>query len=343
MTLQNIIGGFCLPEIPNISATASIDDTLVIDAGTEKVHFILQVPKTGTVTHLGFRVGTITTGDDLKVGLYTVDPSTGHATTTAYGGMVAGVVTPSANTFHEVALGTNASVTKDDIVAMSVGFNSFVAGNMKISAMAAAIARAFPHVIHLAFKYGFSPLCTLKYDDGTYGALDCLPCASSEAITFSSSSTPDERALAFTPRMKNRIAGFWLLLDADADCDVVLYEGTTARATYTIDKDIRASTAARIFTYRFSTPHEPTVGADYFLAVKPGASNVTLHEFTVHDAAMMNLFSGGSDFTFASRSDGGSPWTKDATRRIWGGLIIDQLDDGAGGGGGINSAWGSIR
>lgn len=338
MALQSTAGGLHFPEIPNVTALAALANlgtTLLINAAGEKVDFIFSVPKTGTVTTLGFRTGTVTTSDTLKVGLYTIDGATGLATATAYGGMVAGTVSGLAsNTYYEVVLGTNASVTVGDRIALSIEFNSWVAGNLVIAVMDATIARGFPYIIWNGAKFGYTPLCTIKYDDNTYGPDDCLPCETSAATTFSNASTPDERALKFSPPWKARMPGFWVLIDADGDCDIILYEGTTVRATYSIDKDVRGATVGRFFNCRFTTPYELAANTTYYLAVKPTTTTaVGLYEFTVAAANMMACFSGGTSITFSSRVDAGA-WTgDDALRRPWMGLIIDQFDDGAAAGG----------
>lgn len=346
MSLQSIKAGIYLPEIPNVTALAGMFAGLVIDAAAEKVAFIFQIPKTGTITTLGFLTGVVTTADTLKVGLYTVDPATGVPTATAYGGMVAGTqAAPASNTFYEVALGTNASATVDDVVAMVIEFNSFVAGNLKIAMMDATVARGFPYVAHYApaawAKYGYTPDCVVKYNDGTYGPEGCLPIITSAATSFTTTSTPDEVALRVSVPFVSRAWGCWILVDADADCEVILYEGTTVRATATIDKDVRGATVGRIFQLKFPTAYALAANTEYFLALKPSGT-VSYYDFSINAAGIMDCFSGGQNIYFASRTDAGA-WSLNTSRRLWAGLILDQFDDGAGGGGGINSSWGSIR
>src|SRR3990172_1075758 len=68
----------------------------------------------------------------------TLDAS-GDPTATAYKGMVAGtqaILATEDNTYFNVTLGTQAtSVVKDDIVALVIEYDSYVAGNMVITGL----------------------------------------------------------------------------------------------------------------------------------------------------------------------------------------------------------------
>ncbi len=133
MTMQSIIGGVTIPHHVEAVLGAPGIGSLLMDASGEKAAFIFKIPKSGTITEIGFRTGAVTTADTLKAGLYTVDTSN-NPTATAYGGMVAGTqASPAANTWYAVALGTNCTATAGDVVAVVIEFNSYVAGNLNIS------------------------------------------------------------------------------------------------------------------------------------------------------------------------------------------------------------------
>jgi hypothetical protein len=54
----------------------------LIDATGEKYAAIIQIPKTGTISKIGFRTGTVTTSQTLRGGIETVDAATGAPTGT---------------------------------------------------------------------------------------------------------------------------------------------------------------------------------------------------------------------------------------------------------------------
>src|SRR3990167_2576025 len=122
---------------------------------------------------------------------------------------------------------------------------------------------------------------------------------------------------------------------ASGDADFVLYEGTTSLTSVTIDKDVVGTmSASRCVTKKFPSPQIITINTEYFLSVKPTSANsVNLMEITTPSAAAMDEMELGQNCHFGSRTDAGA-WTLDTSRRPMISLIIDQLDDGAGGSGG---------
>ena len=89
MTLVSVIPG-AMHAAPHLAGPWAVGG-MTLDASGEKAASIFRVPKTGNIRTLRFRLGTVTTGQTLKAGLYTVDTS-GDPTTTAYGGMAVGTV-----------------------------------------------------------------------------------------------------------------------------------------------------------------------------------------------------------------------------------------------------------
>src|SRR5688572_25458479 len=79
-----------------------------IDASGEKSSFVIQVPKTGSITHVGFRVASVSSSQTLRAGIETL--SGGAPSGSQYGGSAVGTqASPAADTFYEVALATPAT------------------------------------------------------------------------------------------------------------------------------------------------------------------------------------------------------------------------------------------
>lgn len=325
---------FVIPQSHIFAGTAF--SSLLIDASGEKVAFIIQIPKTGTVSKIGFRTGTVTTPQTLRVGLYTVDGS-GDATTTAYGGMVAGTQTsPASTTNYLVTLGTNSSVTAGDIVAVVIEFDSTV-GNLNI-AYAATETNVFPYVELYTgtwAKTAATPVVSLEYDDGSYAVIyGCVPPGSSTNTTFNSGSTPDEYALYFKLKGPVNLNGVSLYGGASAtgaDFSLVLYDtdGTTSLASLSIDGDTRASTSATtISMYTFTSAITLSKDVFYYLSLKPTtANNCRLTRYTVANAGSMDSLPGGSLFYEATRTDAGG-WSTTTTVRPGIYLHLSAIDDG---------------
>lgn len=315
--------------------------SLLIDASGEKTAFIIQIPKTGTISKVGFRTNTVTTSQTLRVGLYTVDAS-GDATTTAYGGMTAGTQTsPASNTNYLVTLGTGASATSGDFVAVVVEFDSTV-GNLNI-AHANTETNNFPYVELYTgtwAKSASTPVVSLEYDDGSYEIISgCIPPGSGTNTTFNSGSTPDEYALYFKLKGPAKVGGVLLYGGANAagaDFSINLYDtdGTTSLASLSVDGDARAGTGSTVLSmFSFATPVTLSKDVFYYLSLKPTtANNCRLNRYTLASAGSMDGMSGGSLFYEATRTDAGA-WTTTTTVRPGIYLQLSAIDDGTSSGG----------
>ena len=355
MALQTIKSGFWFPDtLSYMSETISQTDFL-IDASGEKVGFIFTSPKTGNIDRVTFRVGTLTTAQTLRVGLYTVDTATGDPTTTAYGGMTVGTQTsPAANTMYEVTLGTAAATTVGDYIAMVIEFDSTV-GNLAISGLnivGGSTVAGVPYLDHLQGagptwgKSSFRlPLMTIRYDDATYEVAGGIPVGTVTATSYNSGSATNEIGHYFSLPGPVRAAGIAVSGDFDEGTDIVLYDsdGTTVLRTVSLDKDIRAQTSRALYRIRFS-PLTLSKNTNYRLVVKPTTvTNIQLYEFSVLSAGMMDGVPGGQNCYKTAKTSG--TWGQTTTSRVWGlSLLIDQIDDAVSAGGlAANPTGGFVR
>ena len=317
----------------------------LMDATAEKYGLVFRVPKTGTILKVGFCTGTVTVGDTLKAGLYTVDAS-GNPTATAYGGMVAQtqvVLLTEDDTAFTVTLSTGATATAGDEVALVVEFNSFVAGNLNIAGIvgSSSTANQYPYTLSYTAswaKTSYIPIGWFEYSDGSYAYLPGVyPVTAITSTAINTGSAADELALYFTVPFPTRLSGWGGEVgpQAGANFDVVLYDGTTSLGSQSYDGDSKVSTVARGWTQQLATPIALAAGTVYRLAIKPTtANNVSVPVLTLSSAAAANQLEGGTSLYYSTRVDAGA-WTDDTTKRpcLW--LLLDQFSDGAGGAGGL--------
>lgn len=334
MAFQTIPGGFFIPRYPR--GTPTLRDML-IDAADEEAAGVFRAGKTGTINKVGFLTGTVTTGATVDVRLETVSLTDGDPTGTLLGTNSNGsqVIDDADDaTWFLTALTTGVAVTKGDLFAATIVNPSSSFGNMNIRRT--RYDQAF---------FGYSDLFTgtwaksveqpcfaFEYSDGsyvvTYGA---FPADSMPGPLFNSSDTPDERGLKFKLPFSVRVTGAWVMIDADENADIVLYDSDdTALETVSIDKDVRQATGLNLFLLHFSGTQELTANVFRRLVVKPTTTtDVQLREFTVDAAAIMDSFDGGQDFHLTTRTDAGS-WTDTTTRRPVMGLICDGVGGASG-------------
>lgn len=342
---------FVWPYFNTSSGTTPALSTLGMTANGNRVAFMLQVPKSGTLDTFEWRTGTVSNNPDngLRCSFQDVNTANGlpDGTPDQYRDITG---TFSANTWQTPGLitsdgtdlGTKRTVTKGDWIACVIDFVSFVAGdNITVSILN---ERPTPYSKY-AMNNGsiiatVTPVLALKYSDGTYAAFEnqVYPISLLNTYAFHTASTPDERAAKFVAPFDCRVTGAMAFLAQNTDCDLVLYSsGGSTLASGTVSRFLRGSTTTAVtpVTTTFNSTVNLNAGDTYYLSVTPTAtpSTVTMATFTVpstdHRAAMPS----GSNWFLSTRTDGGS-WSDTTTEWPLLGLMIDGLDDGAGGGGG---------
>ena len=356
MALQSIKQGVSLPHYWPIKAYVDFDSTYLIDASGEMVGYVFRIDRSATITKVGFRVGAVTTAQTLRISLQTVDGS-GKPSGTLYGGSTAGTqASPVANTYYVVTLGISATATVGDYIAIVVEFDGTV-GNLSLASV--TVAGTGNYEIELPYmllktagtwaksEIQYGTFC-LGFSDGSYfSPFPSFPWANNGTAlvlvttTYNSGSTPDERALCFRVPFSCRVMGYWAQADFDGNPSIVLYEGTTQLVADIITSVNRSYSDQGIIWGYFSSPQILTINTKYYLTIKPTATNVVSYDILVSEAAIMDALPGGQLFYLATRTDAGA-WRETTTRRPYMGLLIDQFDDGVGGGGGVGSLIGGL-
>lgn len=335
--------------LPDPFRCTSAIQSLLMDAAGERVAAIFQAPKTGNIDRVLFRTGTVTTPQPLAVGLQTVDTSTGEASGSAYGGMVAGAVaSPASSTQYEVTLGTPAAATKGNDVALVTEWSGS-AGNLNI-AYTAGLASALsgnPYVSLFTAawaKVAGIPMAAVRYDDGLY--YDCLTMPFSALTAFNIASNTagfDEYGLRFTLETPMRLVGFWayILTNAGSDYEAILYSGTTALLTATVDGDIKGTVNLNVVKRLFPSTYDLAANTEYRIALRPTTTAaIQMRRLTQGAAGYWNAYDLGTNCYLCKRLDQGA-WTDDTLDRSLMGLIVEPIAASGGGGASVRRrAWG---
>ena len=159
------------------------------------------------------------------------------------------------------------------------------------------------------------PVVLFEFSDGTYGMLDgaSIFTSHSTTIAYNSGSSPDEYGLKFTVPTDGFVDGVTLYLTSStsSNFDIVLYSGTTALATVSIDGNQWGTTTG---TPGFVTIPRTAVsaGTTYYLGIKPTTANsLTLTGFTVANNAYLGA-ANATGIIRSSRTDAGA-WSDTTT------------------------------
>lgn len=353
---------FYYPTMMNFGSASSnlALGSVLLNASTDKVAFVFQVPKTGTLDKAEFLWSAVANNPDngMKVSFQDLDATTGFPDTTADqfrvvtgAPITAGWAVPGLITSDGTDGGVKRSVTKGDMLSFVIEFSSFVASD---SISPAVWTGASNHESLNCYVADAStgtytksatgvPLMVLKYDDGTYVApytgFTTFPVTALTLTSYNSGSTPDEYAVRFQMPFSCRVAGLWARVDPNDDLELVLYNGTTAEKTISIDKDnVRATTPGYVFGL-FATQYTISANTTYRVAVKPTTTtNIQITRFTGTSASVLAAIPGGAEWYESTRTDAGA-WSDTTTSQPMAGLIIDGIDIGSGGTGGGSFAF----
>jgi len=338
MALIDIGGYIAIPSIMWAASSTPVANNRLINASGEKVGFMFRVVKTGTLHKVGFRTGAVSTVQDLKVSFQNVSGFLPDGTIDEFR-----VITPVANSWHLTGIlssdgtdgGTKRSVTAGDLLAVVIEFDSTV-GSVNITGNNpdAGVPFMFAHLAHFTASWaGIAnvPNIYVEYSDGStaqHPGVDVFSTLIQDS--YDSGTTPDERALRFQVPYPCRVMGAWMWADTDGAHDIVLYEDTTAKLTIS---QVATTDIGRLHIYAFPAGQVITKDTEYFLSMKPTSlTNCILYSRTVDEVKYLDALSGGQAFHLGTRTDAGA-WSKTTTTRPMMGILIDQVDDGDGGGG----------
>jgi hypothetical protein len=328
-----------------------------MNASGDRYAFVIEVPKSGTLDLFEFMTGAMTNNPDngIRLSFQDIDPATGFpdGTQDQYRDHTSGLsattwtAPPGVMTHDGTNGGTKRTVTKGQHLGCVIDFVSFVAGD-SFGPTVLAVNAASQQILSTNYIANGSsgsyakdttnyPILALKYDDGTYAEFD-IPIWPIQAInsrTFNNGSTPDERALRFSPAVTARCCGIWARVDVDGVADLVLYDSASSvLASGSLDPDIRSINSHVPARVLFDGVTLTPAGAPYRAAIKPtSGTSVISMDIDVPSAAHMGALPGGTSWHGSTRTDAGA-WSDTTTQRPMIGLIFDGFDDAGGGGGG---------
>jgi hypothetical protein len=346
------VGGIWMPQHGALSVpTAFVSSTL--SAGTHQFAWCGRVwnkdKTTKSIRTIGFLPGTITTGSStLRISLQDLDAT---ALGRPDGGVdenvtFADTAITSSTWYTTGNLSADRSVAFGEKLAVVLDYSSYSSGSAVVQNLSQGAATAGSSWTTLLTAGWVSaagaPGVILGFSDGTFGSLGppgrVWPAsASSTLATFNTGTTPDEIALRFTVPFACKITGGYFLGGASGSArtfDIILYEGTTVRASESFDGE-QTNQAAGRYTDASWAAYTLAPGTEYFLAYKPtNASNNTINYLEVASADHFQAHAGGTEWYWAERIDAGA-WSPTTTKRPLAGIIISALDDGVSTGGTI--------
>lgn len=171
----------------------------------------------------------------------------------------------------------------------------------------------------------------VEYSDGSIIPITGVIPGTRIAISYSTSSAPNELGNRFRLPFPCRIAGIvgYTSSGAAGVFNVKLYSDAMSQLATGTRGNMRG--AGGPMTVMFTTPYEITANTWYRASILPtSTTNVTLGYYDAANTTQMAASPGGADYYYWSRTGAGAPTDTD-TRRLMFSLVIDQFDSGGGG------------
>lgn len=347
----------------NTGLTAGMSNAITFDNTADKIALVGHaVPKTGTLTAIRFRTGTVSsTGATMRARVESV-PDGGVPDGTLYVANAEGTVsvaTSDDNTWKTVSIngGTGVSVTRGDRVCtvIDVDSGSPTTPNTIILQSGSTLTMALGNVPKLMTNTtGSYALATnslalgavWEYSDGmayVYG----LNAAHGGAATAVGNG--NERALRFQVPAPVRVMGIGAYLQnaaADADFRVRIYDSTPTLltgaeidASADVDGDIFSSTTGDGYCeFWFASSISLSSNTTYYASIyQRTANNLSVGEVQVATSDYLKAMPGGAQCYLGTRSGGTGTFSDTNTTVPMIYLLIDGIDDGAGSGSGIGA------
>ena len=355
MTIQELPEPLYYPHRAGSDQGPVRHQSSLIDADDEAVGALLTAPATGSITAIGWRTGTVTTGGDLDVRVETTDetvqPAVPSGTLWNVGSptnATQAVLATEDDTWFVTTLTNAASVSRGDRIAVAVkrsaALGSSFNGNVVwfdrwLSTANASGTLQYPYVLSKtgaswAVNTGKTANFLIVYSGPTYYPIgNVVPFSNASEATVNTGTTPDEVGIIWQLPVPHRVTGLWHDLEIDADSTFKLYDsdGSTVLESVNWPANVRTTSTESPQRILFASSYSLSANTNYRLTIQSQSGSSIFVQYYEVDANAYFGQAGGINCYWTQRTDAGS-WSQTNTRRPLMGLMIDGFDDGAGGG-----------
>ena len=328
-------------------ATTTIIGDYALDDADDSVAFIFSLPKAGTVTHIGFCVGSTTgTPPDYYAGLVTVDAA-GLPTTTPYGGSAIATYSPVSTGWVWVELPTPATAVAGDIVAIWVYPTDAppdAANHVDICNAGVMSGHKLPRAGTFTTAWSISSSIAphgIKYTSDVYG----MAVTAFADVSYDVADTPDEVGNLFVLPADMLCSGCTFQLSnvgANASMEMILYNAANDVLTSVVvdDEDKLRGYGNRVNLYW--TPVQLAAATSYRLVLKATHATAIVRPAGLvfeSTGAKANGLPEGTNWQKTQRTDAGA-WSETALAVMHMALWISEITFANGGGAG--GAYGAV-
>lgn len=353
MTLVSLPSPIIFPgNLQNLTATPTLNTLVTVSSAGHYGSYVFCARENMTISHVGFRAGTATGSPTVEARIETLDASglpSGTLWDTNTNG-TSGTITSNSNPV--IALTASASITKGQTFCVKIAYASGT------SQVIQGLGSYIPFFGTSNTPYTVTNTGSPTKAGGTNGMLVVLGSSSTTfyqmpgTIPFASltdgsfnNTNGQKRGLLFTPPMSCRVIGIrYFVGNAAGDYNAGIYTGDASgtelsSSATAFDGDISAANTVGVHQVYFDNPVTLSANTAYRAAIEPtSATNCNVNTVTMPSSDYLTASPGGSSQRYTSLSSG--TWTDSSTKYPLLDVLIDQVDDGTGSGGGGQRVFG---
>ena len=330
------------PGIYSINSTLA---STTLNHANDRAAWIFRMPVAGDIAKIHFRTGFVSGAQTLQVSLQDLASGVPDLTADQYRDVT--ILDTDDNTVFATGLitsdgtdgGVKRTVAVGDIIAVVFRLPSYSSGSCAIEQMITVSgdgrlpALLFSNTGGVFSIQNADPVIAIEMADGSFPYIHrSAPLSAIATSSVANSSTPDEYALKLKVPAPMRALGVFIK-GASTDVEALLYSNAGATLGGPSSCWQVSTSQSSLKDYYFSTPVELEADTFYRIAWRPStASTRFLNTHTFQSAAQATVYPLGPNIMLSTRTDAGV-WTDDTTKYIIAGFIVDQIEDGGGGGG----------
>lgn len=351
MSLQTLPSVILYPGRSNTNnSTGTFTASSTLDASGEYVAYMGYAIEDMVVSHVGIRTHTATGSPTVEIRIETVDGTTGLPTGTLWAtntNVTTGTLTASDFSVH--ALTASATISKGSYYAVKILYATGTTFALSRFTAAMASQSILPYQVlntgtPTKADFGVLTYCMALGSSSSvfYKIPRMLPVTATAVGLSASTATFDAVGVRFKVPFKCRCAGF-LHTTASATAGPFTYgiyndagSEVSSSSTSWLDMDIPVTPGVySMMSLYFDNPVELSPDTWYRLALWPtSATSITLIGFEYDSAGLQAAGPGGVNWHLTKKALAGAWDDSNTLVGIHTSLILDQLDDGVGSGGG---------
>jgi len=320
--------------------------SIVLDATTDYICFVVRAPATGTIDKVFVRLSTTTLVGTFSCRIYNLDSAGDPDTASVYGSCVqsdySATGTDDGTIIEFGSLACSATINDD--IAVFFWFSSISSGtSASINYQSSSIwpVNCLPYLVSrttgsgAGTHGGLGGGIAIEYSGGVYHDFGLTPPGAVVTVAVDNDSSIRRAGNRFILEAPITVYGAWIFVENDFDTTTVkLYDidSTTSLGSTTLVVARRNGTAGGMYYVYFPTPVNlvANTATAYRIVIETSSTTTNAAVLRGYSCTPAHLAQCPMGVEWYSITHNGTAWSADDTQRLSIGLLASKIDDGTG-------------